>query len=274
MKWFEASARQGKADAQNNLGGIFYNGLGVVQNYAEALKWWRLSAQQGNASAQTAIGDMYRDGLGTPKNDDEAFKWFQLSAQQGDSGAQNNLGVMYHEGRGVAKNDTEALRLLELSARQGNPVGQYDLEMFRSSGYIGANGYVAEIPLEKEGGTLVIPVLINNSIALKFIIDSGSADVSIPADVFLTLMRTGTIQDDDFLGQQTYRLADGSTVPSQTFRIRTLKVGNREIHDITGSIANVEGSLLLGQSFLARFESWSIDNQRQVLVLESGAPIK
>jgi hypothetical protein len=30
----------------------------------------------------------------------------------------------------------------------------------------------------------------------------------------------------------------------------------------------VHGSLLLGQSFLSRFRSWSIDNGRQVLVLD------
>ena len=70
------------------------------------------------------------------------------------------------------------------------------------------------------------------------------------------------------LGQQIYRLADGSTVPSQTFRIRALKIGDKEIKDVVGSVAGVEGSLLLGQSFLSRFRSWSIDNQRHVLVLE------
>jgi hypothetical protein len=71
-----------------------------------------------------------------------------------------------------------------------------------------------------------------------------------------------------FLGKRTYRLADGSTVPSQTFRIKSLKVGDKVLESVTGSIAPVEGSLLLGQSFLSRFKSWSIDNQRHLLVLE------
>jgi predicted aspartyl protease len=81
-------------------------------------------------------------------------------------------------------------------------------------------------------------------------------------------MRTGTLQVTDFLAQKIYRLADGSTVPSQTFRIRALKIGDREIHNVTGSVAGVKGSLLLGQSFLSRFKSWSINNQRHVLMLE------
>jgi hypothetical protein len=40
-----------------------------------------------------------------------------------------------------------------------------------------------EIPLRKEAGTLVVPVKINNALTLNFTVDSGAADVSIPADV-------------------------------------------------------------------------------------------
>jgi predicted aspartyl protease len=124
------------------------------------------------------------------------------------------------------------------------------------------------IPLRSEGGTLTVSVSINNKLTLDFVIDSGAADVSIPADVALTLIRTGTLSSVDFLGKQTYRLADGSTVPSQTFRIKSLRVGDRVLQNVIGSIAPVKGELLLGQSFLSRFTSWSIDNQRHVLVLD------
>jgi clan AA aspartic protease (TIGR02281 family) len=118
------------------------------------------------------------------------------------------------------------------------------------------------------GGTFAVPVVINGAIALDFIVDSGAADVSIPADVVMTLMRTGTIKESDFLGQKTYMLADGSKVPSQTFRIRSLKVGDRVLANVDASAAPVEGSLLLGQSFLNRFKSWSVDNSKHSLVLE------
>jgi len=123
------------------------------------------------------------------------------------------------------------------------------------------------VPMAAEGGTFVVPVRINDQITLKFVIDSGASDVTVPADVVMTLLRTGTITDADFLGTQKYRMADGSTVPSQQFVIRSLKVGDRILNDVTGSIAPVEGSLLLGQSFLHRFKSWSIDNQRGALIL-------
>lgn len=124
------------------------------------------------------------------------------------------------------------------------------------------------IPMIQDGGTFAVPVTINGQLTLTFIVDSGASDVSIPADVVLTLLRTETITDADFLGKQAYRMADGSTVPSQRFVIRSLKVGNKVLENVTGSIAPVQGSLLLGQSFLGSFQSWSIDNQRRALVLQ------
>jgi predicted aspartyl protease len=78
---------------------------------------------------------------------------------------------------------------------------------------------------------------------------------------------TGTLTDADFTGTNTYVLADGSRVPSQTFRIKSLKIGDTVLENVSGSVASLEGSLLLGQSFLSRFKSWSIDNTRQILIL-------
>ena len=124
------------------------------------------------------------------------------------------------------------------------------------------------VQLIKEGGTFKVPVLINGIIPLHFIVDSGASDVRIPSDVVLTLVRTGTITDSDFIGEQTYVLADGSRVKSKTFRIRSLKVGDHVLQNVMGSVAGIDGSLLLGQSFLSRFRKWSIDNTQQTLVLE------
>ena len=124
------------------------------------------------------------------------------------------------------------------------------------------------VPMISDGGTFRVPVTINDELTLKFVIDSGAADVSVPADVVMTLVRTGTITDTDFLGKQTYKLADGSTVPSTAVRNSVVE-GRRQnfLENVVGSIAPVAGGLLLGQSFSSRFNTWSIDNQRQSLIL-------
>jgi predicted aspartyl protease len=123
-----------------------------------------------------------------------------------------------------------------------------------------ASGVSISIPMKIDGGVFVVPVEINNAITLDFIIDSGASDVSIPADVVSTLIRTGTIQDGDFIGSQSYVLGDGSKAPSDVFIIRSLKLGNYVIRNVRGAIASPRAPLLLGQSFLQNFKSWSIDN--------------
>jgi clan AA aspartic protease (TIGR02281 family) len=102
---------------------------------------------------------------------------------------------------------------------------------------------------------------------LDFTIDTGASDVAVPADVVTTLMRTGSITDADFLGQAQYQLGDGSIVRSRVFIIRSLKVGDKVVENVRASVASAKAGLLLGQSFLSRFKSWSIDNAKQVLVL-------
>jgi gag-polyprotein putative aspartyl protease len=124
------------------------------------------------------------------------------------------------------------------------------------------------VPLRAEDGTLVgVAVLINEEIELGFTIDSASSDVSISSDVFSTLVRAGTITDDDMIDTQSYRLADGSEHSTQRFRIRSLRVGTVEIHNVIGSVILGEGDLLLGQSFLSKLKSWAIDNERHMLLL-------
>jgi clan AA aspartic protease (TIGR02281 family) len=124
-----------------------------------------------------------------------------------------------------------------------------------------------KIAVTRNGGTFAVPVEINGRITLDFIIDSGASDVSIPADVFSTLVRTGTIKESDITGTQTYSLADGSQSQSATFLLRSLNVGGRTLENVKGRVAPARGDLLLGQSFLGRFRSWSIDNKTNELLL-------
>jgi clan AA aspartic protease (TIGR02281 family) len=126
----------------------------------------------------------------------------------------------------------------------------------------------AQAPLKKKGGTFVVPVLINGVIPLDFTVDSGAAVVTVPSDVFSTLRRTGTITDSDITGEQTYVLANGSETKGITFTIRSLRVGDKVAENVRASVVPDQGGLLLGQSFLERFKSWSFNNTKHQLVLE------
>jgi len=126
-----------------------------------------------------------------------------------------------------------------------------------------------EIQLTKHGGTYSVPVRINDALTLDFVLDTGAADVSIPADVVMTLLRTGTVASSDFTGKATYVLADGSKLPSLRFLIRKLGVGRHAINNVGASVAPVAGTPLLGQSFLSRLPPWAIDYSRGALVLHA-----
>ena len=126
----------------------------------------------------------------------------------------------------------------------------------------------ARVPLKNVSGTFVVPVQINGAITLDFVVDSGASDVSVPSDVFSTLVRTGTIKDTDITGKQTYILADGSKTQSVTFTIKSLTVGDRVVESVRGSVASSQSPLLLGQSFFERFKLWSFDNTNHELLLD------
>lgn len=124
-----------------------------------------------------------------------------------------------------------------------------------------------EIPLVQHGGVYTLPVRINGVITLNFILDSGASEVCIPADVVMTLIRAGTIAQRDFLPGKAFSLADGSVVKSARFVIRELELGGHKIFNVPGAIGPVMGPLLLGQSLLAKLDTWTLDNQRHVLIL-------
>jgi hypothetical protein len=124
-----------------------------------------------------------------------------------------------------------------------------------------------DIPLIKMGGTYRLPVEVNGILTLPFMLDPGASDVTIPADVALTLYRMGTIKDTDFLPGRMYTLADGATLRSTRFVLRSLKIGQRRMTNIPASIGRVLSPLLLGQSFLERLGSWEMESQRQVLTI-------
>ena len=110
-----------------------------------------------------------------------------------------------------------------------------------------------------------MPAQVNGNMEIQFMIDSGASDVVIPDDVFRTLLRTGTISEADFLGTTTYVLADGSKVPGRRYILRKMQVGTYSVENVIASVGSMQSDPLLGQSFLQKFQSWTLDNDKEVL---------
>lgn len=122
--------------------------------------------------------------------------------------------------------------------------------------------------IRTSGNTYEIPVIINGVLAINVIFDTGASDLSLSPDVALTLYRTGTIRDSDYIGTQTYRFADGSKAKSSLFRIHKIKIGKFTIKDVQASISNsIEAPLLLGQNVLSKLGKITIDYKNHLLYI-------
>lgn len=118
------------------------------------------------------------------------------------------------------------------------------------------------------GSSHAAPVLINDAALLYLVIDGEAADVSIPPDAAMMLARTGNLADRDFTGTAPYRLPDGSILPSRSFTIRSLTLGDTTFRDVAATVSDIGGPIRLGQSLLGKLKTWSIDVPRAELVFE------
>ncbi len=125
-----ASARQGDAQAQHDLGWCYENGVGVGRDTTDAVGWYGRAADHGNAKGQYALGRCYMNGIGTSRDESAAAKMYRLAADQGNSNAQHSLGGCYSGGYGVDRNLREGARWYRLAAKQGNSDAQYRLAVY------------------------------------------------------------------------------------------------------------------------------------------------
>ena len=275
VDWYRLAALQGNANGQNNLGWMYANGLGVTRNYKEAVKWYRMAAEQGNANSQNHLGVMYANGLGVARDIARAYMWLEISEHSLDIDEKIKTlqlrNQLLNEMTAAQLDQAQAMEKMCAASNYHNCELDSVMSEVTTTPEISVpnrrRNATLSVLMKKQQGTYVVPVVINDSITLNFLVDSGASDVVIPADVVSTLKRTGTLGDSDFIRSQTATLADGTKIPSMAFLIRSLKVGDKVVEFVLGSTSPQAGDPLLGQSFLSRFKSWSIDNTTHMLVL-------
>ncbi len=134
VEWYELAAVQGVAAAQNNLGHMFSQGLGVEQDKARAVELWREAAKAGHSTAYYNLGLAYFRGDGIEKNEIEATRWFAQAADAGLKDGQFAIGEMYRLGIGTERNESRALGWYNLAAAQGHVMGRRLAAMLEEKG--------------------------------------------------------------------------------------------------------------------------------------------
>ena len=132
--WYRQAAEQDHADAQCNLGLMYQRGLGVKEDQAQAVNWYHQAAKQGHAEAYAKLGAMYVRGLGVKQDYAQAVDWYHKAVKQDHAGAQCNLGMMYEKGLGVKEDYAQAVDWYRKAAEQSNAVAQFNLGWIYSNG--------------------------------------------------------------------------------------------------------------------------------------------
>ena len=173
-------AEAGNAEAQNNVGYMYEEGLGVPQNYLMAMSWYRQAAESELAQAQHNMGMLYHHGYGVAENLTEAFRWFKMAADQELAESEYMLGLAYQSGDGTSLDYMEARRLLLSSARKNYTPAQmmyaFMLQAGEGSDSQPFSAYVWGKIAEANGSESAIDITVLSTIQLD---DDEIADAEI-----------------------------------------------------------------------------------------------
>jgi len=95
--WLKQAAELNHPTAMYHWGVNSELGVGMRQDYKNAMKWYTHAATAGNKLAQHNLGMLYYQGLGAPRNLELAIYWFGYAALQGHKPAMENIDYIEQE---------------------------------------------------------------------------------------------------------------------------------------------------------------------------------
>lgn len=124
------------------------------------------------------------------------------------------------------------------------------------------------VKMENENGVKYIWVEING-LNLKFIFDTGASSICISSAEATVLYKQGTLKKEDILDVEYFQDATGKISAGTKVNLKTVKIGDRVLHNIKAIIIdNNQAPLLLGQSALENFGRITIDYKNNLIIFE------
>jgi len=62
---------------------MYHSGHGAQRSYEDAARWWLAAAKQGDAEAQVNLAGLYRDGAGVLQDQVTAMMWYSIASSIG-----------------------------------------------------------------------------------------------------------------------------------------------------------------------------------------------
>lgn len=134
FEYYAKAAMQDDAVGLNNLGSLYYSGIGVARNTAKAAILFEKSANLGNAEAAVNLGFILISGNGVKKNPTLAMEYFEKAAAENNPTAQFMLGYAYYTGKLREKDYAKAAPLIKSAAASGFDEAQYVISLMYVNG--------------------------------------------------------------------------------------------------------------------------------------------
>ncbi len=125
MKWIEKALAQELPEAHFAIGEFCYHGThGYRQDYQKARESLEKAVEADHAAAENMLGVIYQEGLGVSPDLVKAELWFRKSAEQGYPRGMSNLGQLLGPDGPDATKHVEALKWLLLAHRANEPAAR------------------------------------------------------------------------------------------------------------------------------------------------------
>lgn len=141
FKYYEMAAAQNDKIALNNLGSLYFNGIGTEVNYVKAAELFAQAAKLGSDDAAVNLAFIYLSGNNQSQNQQEAIELFRQAANAGNNTARFMLGYAYYKGFQVQQDYYKAVELMKISSDAQFDEAQYVLALMYINGQGIAKNY-------------------------------------------------------------------------------------------------------------------------------------
>lgn len=141
FKYYEMAAAQNDKIALNNLGSLYFNGIGTEVNYVKAAELFAQAAKLGSDDAAVNLAFIYLSGNNRSENQQEAVELFRQAANAGNNTARFMLGYAYYKGFQVQQDYYKAVDLMKISSEAQFDEAQYVLALMYINGQGIAKNY-------------------------------------------------------------------------------------------------------------------------------------
>jgi len=122
----------------------------------------------------------------------------------------------------------------------------------------------------KNPNKIVLPIIVERNMNFiiitiankkyKYLIDTGASDMIINSDIERDLLNSGYLRSSHYKESRIYNIANGQQIKLKIAELPFIKINGHTFRDIEIAIGDENASLLLGMSFLGRFD-WKLTKE-------------